>query len=129
MKYTKTIILSSLTVLLIFGLVLFNSCDEEDSLVGSVGKDCPGAQAEHYRDLMNNNPYDNCQQIWAQQAAWHAYKCNCDNGLANSSDANRMVGVLNATRDNITALYKSGGSGPYTKCGSIPPEVSKCKVK
>jgi len=96
---------------------------------GSGGGDCPGAEAERYKDLLTNSPSNSCSQIWAQQAVWHAYKCNCDRGMASASDANKMVATLNATRTAIENLYKSGGSGPYTKCGSIPPKVTKCKLQ
>jgi len=96
---------------------------------GSGGSgDCPGAEAQKYKDLLTNSPSNSCSQIWAQQAVWHAYKCNCDRGMASASDANKMVANLNAIRTAIINLYKSGGNGSSTKCGATPPKVTKCNL-
>lgn len=126
--------LTPMAILLFTGTVLLSSCDllEEDTDVDTYTSDtspCPGPEALRYKDLMDNNPLDDCQQIWAQQAVWYAYKCECDNGLGSASDAQNMVAVLNSIRDNIINLYATNGGSSNTACGSIPPKVSSCGVK
>lgn len=82
--------------------------------------DCIQKNAQKYLDWMQDpaNRNNSCQQIWAQLGAWHAYKCEYDNGKKD------LKSTLNATRQNIIDLYNSGDYPNQQSCGSIPPSIN-----
>lgn len=89
---------------------------------------CPAAQK--YIDKMKNaqsswtpdqKVRSNCVQGWAQLGAWHVHKCQCEIGLENKADADKLVKIMNSVRNTIKTEYPN--------CGEIPPVISSCKIK
>jgi len=110
------------TIYLYFTTLIF-------SLTTYVHSQSPCPKGQEYIDKMKNaqstwsadqKVRSNCIQGWSQLATWHVYKCKCENGVANQTDADNLVKIMNGVRNTIQSQYPN--------CGEIPSTVSSCKV-